>query len=344
MTTAPELLEVHPRELKFTFEVKKQSTCSIQLGNKSDHYVAFKVKTTSPKKYCVRPNAGIVKPKTTCDFTVTMQAQRVAPPDLQCKDKFLIQCTVIPFGTTEQEITSEMFSKGSGRYIEERKLKVVLVSSPPSPVFVPVNGESKQDPCYETSVKKDRVLTEVENILPSHGVAEDVDVFETCKDMDESRAVKDVVASKPAKDAQELKPDKDVEESKPAKHMEELKPVKNMEEPNPTKDMDESKPAKDAEELKPTRGAAVLNLTKDFEELKSKLNTVDSKLKEAELTITKLTEESSRSSREKSMLKHELESLRRRKNNLKRVTVGFPLFHVCMVALISLAFGYYIHP
>lgn len=39
---------------------------------------------------------------------VTMQAQRVAPPDLQCKDKFLIQCTVIPFGTTEQEITSEM--------------------------------------------------------------------------------------------------------------------------------------------------------------------------------------------------------------------------------------------
>ncbi|CAN6726401.1 unnamed protein product [Malus baccata var. baccata] len=211
---------------------------------------------------------------------VTMQAQRVAPPDLQCKDKFLIQCTVIPFGTTEQEITSEMFSKGSGRYIEERKLKVVLVSPPPSPVFVPVNGESKQDPCYETSVKKDRVLTEVENIPPSHGVAEDVDVFETCKDMDESRAVKDVVASKPAKDAQELKPDKDVEESKPAKHMEELKPVKNMEEPNPTKGMDESKPAKDTEELKPTRGAAVLNLTKDFEELKSKLNTVDSKLKE----------------------------------------------------------------
>lgn len=126
-----------------------------------------------------------------------MQAQRVAPPDLQCKDKFLIQCTVIPFGTTEQEITSEMvrsykllgvswsklfgeililtsrfwqFSRGSGRNIEERKLKVLLISPPPSPVFVPINGESKQDPCYETSVKKDRVLTEVENIPPSHRV------------------------------------------------------------------------------------------------------------------------------------------------------------------------------
>jgi hypothetical protein len=39
---------------------------------------------------------------------VTMQAQRVAPPDRQCKDKFLIQSTVVPFGTTEEDITSDM--------------------------------------------------------------------------------------------------------------------------------------------------------------------------------------------------------------------------------------------
>ncbi|CAN6548159.1 unnamed protein product [Malus baccata var. baccata] len=298
MTTAPELLDVHPPELTFTFEVKKQSTCSIQLGNKSDRYVAFKVKTTSPKKYCVRPNAGIVKPNTTCDFTVTMQAQNVAPPDLLCKDKFLIQSTVIPFGTTEQEITSQMFSKDSSRYVEERRLKVMLISPLASPVFVPINGESKQDPCYDTSVKMDRVLSGVENIPPSHG------------GVDESRAAKDVVASKPAKDVEELKPAKDMKDLKPAKDMEESKPAKNME---------ESKTAKDMEELEPARGAAELNLTKDFEELKSKLNTVGSKLKEAELTIMKLMEESSRSTREKNMLKHELVS------NLSRESFTFLL-------------------
>ncbi|XP_021808619.1 vesicle-associated protein 2-2-like [Prunus avium] len=305
MTT--ELLDVQPRELKFTFELKKQSLCSIQLGNKSDHYVAFKVKTTSPKKYCVRPNAGIIKPKASCDFTVTMQAQRVVPPDLQCKDKFLILSTVIPFGTTEEEITSDMFSKDSGKYIEEKKLRVVLISPPSSPVFVPINGESKQDPCYENSVKKDRVLSGVENIPPPHGVAEDVEGFETYKDMDESRAVKDVEELKPAKDVVELKP------------------------------------ANVVEELKPAKDGVALNLTKDFEELKLKLNTVDSKLKEADLTIMKLTEERSMTTREKNMLKHELELLRR-KNNVKRIMVGFPLFYVCMVALISLAIGYYIHP
>lgn len=41
-------------------------------------------------------------------YTVTMQAQHAAPPDMQCKDKFLIQSTVIPFGSTEEDITSDM--------------------------------------------------------------------------------------------------------------------------------------------------------------------------------------------------------------------------------------------
>lgn len=41
-------------------------------------------------------------------YTVTMQAQRVAPPNMQCKDKFLIQSTVVPYGTTETDIRSDM--------------------------------------------------------------------------------------------------------------------------------------------------------------------------------------------------------------------------------------------
>lgn len=37
-----------------------------------------------------------------------MQAQKSAVPEMQCKDKFLIQTTVVPFGTTEEEITPGM--------------------------------------------------------------------------------------------------------------------------------------------------------------------------------------------------------------------------------------------
>ncbi|KAF9613980.1 hypothetical protein IFM89_014173 [Coptis chinensis] len=130
-----DLLSIHPSELKFPFELKKQSSCSLQLTNKTEEYVAFKVKTTNPKKYCVRPNAGIVLPGSTCDVTVTMQAQREAPSDLNCKDKFLLQSVTVPNGTTTKDISSEMFNKEAGKVVEEFKLRVVYVpANPPSPV------------------------------------------------------------------------------------------------------------------------------------------------------------------------------------------------------------------
>lgn len=131
-----ELLRIDPLDLKFPFELKKQISCSIQLSNGSENHVAFKVKTTNPKKYCVRPNTGIVLPRSTCDILVTMQAQKEMPPDMQCKDKFLLQSVIASPDTNPKEIPSEMFNKEEGRIVEECKLKVVYVSppQPPSPV------------------------------------------------------------------------------------------------------------------------------------------------------------------------------------------------------------------
>lgn len=39
-----------------------------------------------------------------------MQAQRTAPPDFNCKDKFLVQSAVVPAGTTEDDISSDLVS------------------------------------------------------------------------------------------------------------------------------------------------------------------------------------------------------------------------------------------
>ncbi|KAK6157990.1 hypothetical protein DH2020_005304 [Rehmannia glutinosa] len=135
MSSGGELLNVEPLEMKFPFELKKQISCSLQVSNKTDNYVAFKVKTTNPKKYCVRPNTGIVLPRSTCDIVVTMQAQKEAPADMQCKDKFLLQSVVASPGATPKDITAEMFNKDQGN-VEECKLKVVYVAprQPPSPV------------------------------------------------------------------------------------------------------------------------------------------------------------------------------------------------------------------
>lgn len=40
----------------------KAVTSYITLTNPTDKKVCFKIKTTAPKKYCVRPNSGVLEP------------------------------------------------------------------------------------------------------------------------------------------------------------------------------------------------------------------------------------------------------------------------------------------
>ncbi|RYR42856.1 hypothetical protein Ahy_A08g039296 isoform B [Arachis hypogaea] len=47
-------------------ELEKQSFCDLKVVNNKENYVAFKVKTTSPKKYFVRPNTGVIQPWDSC--------------------------------------------------------------------------------------------------------------------------------------------------------------------------------------------------------------------------------------------------------------------------------------
>ncbi|KAG8363400.1 hypothetical protein BUALT_Bualt19G0018400 [Buddleja alternifolia] len=69
-------------------------------------------------------------------FPFTMQAQKEAPPDMVCRDKFLLQSVVVSPGITAKDITPEMFNKESGNQVDESKLRVSYVPppQPPSPV------------------------------------------------------------------------------------------------------------------------------------------------------------------------------------------------------------------
>ncbi|KAJ1294907.1 hypothetical protein BS78_01G182100 [Paspalum vaginatum] len=133
MAASCDLLDVDPLELQFPFVLDKQISCPLRVTNKTDRAVAFKVKTTNPRKYCVRPNNGVVPPRSPCTVVVTMQAQTVAPPDLQCKDKFLVQSVFVSDGLSAKDISSEMFTKEGGNTVEEVKLKVVYVMPPEPP-------------------------------------------------------------------------------------------------------------------------------------------------------------------------------------------------------------------
>ncbi|XP_021738159.1 vesicle-associated protein 1-1-like [Chenopodium quinoa] len=168
-----ELLNIDPLELKFELELKKQICSSLNLTNKTDSYVAFKVKTTNPKKYCVRPNTGVVLPRSTCQVVVTMQALKEPPSDMQCKDKFLLQSVIANHGTTVKDITPEMFSKEAGHVVEECKLRVLYVPprQPPSPV--PEGSEEGNSP--RGSVSDNAHFSNSESAVASRTFAESHD-------------------------------------------------------------------------------------------------------------------------------------------------------------------------
>ncbi|KAL9390426.1 hypothetical protein Peur_019031 [Populus x canadensis] len=127
MMMSTELLEILPRELKITFEVKRESSCSIQLGNKSDQYVAFKVRTAHPRKSiaCGLTRVLLNQSQLVISqvFPIFLCSAYIQKKMSQTSHKFLVQSTVVPPGTTEEDITSNIFSKEGGKYIEEKKLK-----------------------------------------------------------------------------------------------------------------------------------------------------------------------------------------------------------------------------
>ena len=57
------------------------------LTNPHDSDVCFKVKTTAPRRYCVRPNAARIPPRQTVKVEVLVQAMEQYPAEDKCKDK-----------------------------------------------------------------------------------------------------------------------------------------------------------------------------------------------------------------------------------------------------------------
>lgn len=100
-------------------------------------FLVWQIKTTSPKKYCVRPNTGYVEPEGSLAVQVIMQKHKEYPDDYRkgCRDKFLVQSTPAPHGTDKS--FADMFPKGPSEDspVSECKLTVSYSTpSPPSPI------------------------------------------------------------------------------------------------------------------------------------------------------------------------------------------------------------------
>jgi len=128
-------VEVSPSQLGFQRPLTQLVKRILTVTNPNPQPIAFKVKTTAPKQYCVRPNSGRIEPGERVDVSVLLQPMKEDPePGAKCRDKFLVQSIII---TPERESTAfpelwsliEKESKGS---IAEHKIRCV---------YLPANAE-----------------------------------------------------------------------------------------------------------------------------------------------------------------------------------------------------------
>lgn len=65
----------------------------LQLTNRSDDSMAFRVKANRSKYLARRPDEGVLSPWSKCYVVATMLPQEHAPQGMKCSDVFVVQST-----------------------------------------------------------------------------------------------------------------------------------------------------------------------------------------------------------------------------------------------------------
>ncbi|KAI8882900.1 VAMP-associated protein [Backusella circina FSU 941] len=121
-------------QLEFHRPLTRTNKESLFVKNPNPTPVIFKVKTTAPKQYCVRPNAGRIEGNSEIEVQIILQAFKEEPAeDYKCKDKFLVQTapineTLEPFDITAMWAHVETEEREN---MHQHKIKCVFLPARP---------------------------------------------------------------------------------------------------------------------------------------------------------------------------------------------------------------------
>lgn len=177
-----ELLKVTPTSaLTFSITLGKKTSTHLSLVNISPHTVAYKVKTTHIKRYCVRPNSALLRPDEKVDVEIEQQVARTVPSDLHdCRDRFLLLAVALPnvTGLSDNPNVSEVWGKAAEadsatvcRTKFSVQIELVDASADvkaPSPMVT--ETESPLEPCTEAEEKHAQDVQDVTKDSPSSSV------------------------------------------------------------------------------------------------------------------------------------------------------------------------------
>ncbi|KAJ3365091.1 phosphatidylinositol-binding protein scs2 [Allomyces javanicus] len=124
-------VELEPAgQLSFQRPFTNGCTATLTITNCEDATVAFKVKTTAPKQYCVRPNSGTVGPREAIKVQVILQPTTADwPLGYKCKDKFLVQSIKLLQAELDLPLTDlwPAAEKDRKDQLQEHKLRCVYL-------------------------------------------------------------------------------------------------------------------------------------------------------------------------------------------------------------------------
>ncbi|XP_077316360.1 vesicle-associated membrane protein-associated protein B/C [Lithobates pipiens] len=103
MAKSEQVLVLEPQhELKFKGPFTDVVTTNLKLMNPTEKNICFKVKTTAPRRYCVRPNSGVIEGGSSINVSVMLQPFDYDPNE-KSKHKFMVQSIFAPSDITDME-------------------------------------------------------------------------------------------------------------------------------------------------------------------------------------------------------------------------------------------------
>jgi len=139
-----QILQLSPStELRFKGPFAEVVPSKLELTNPSDQSVSFKVKTTAPRRYCVRPNSGVIKPGETVTVMLMLQPFEFDPKEKN-KHKFMVQALFTP--DSDMSI-DELFKQAKPDQLMETKLRCVF-EMPEDASAAASSSETSSPPAY----------------------------------------------------------------------------------------------------------------------------------------------------------------------------------------------------
>ncbi|XP_064785369.1 vesicle-associated membrane protein-associated protein A-like [Oncorhynchus masou masou] len=166
-----------PCDLRFKGPFTDVVTTNLKLKNPSDRRVCFKVKTTAPKRYCVRPNSGIIDVGATVTISVMLQPFDYDPNE-KSKHKFMVQSIFAPPNVAEMDA---MWKDVKPHDLMDSKLRCVFDLPSENNEVIDVDLSSHATPPVQNSPKAAPVLTAAKTASVSTNASEMRKLTEECK-------------------------------------------------------------------------------------------------------------------------------------------------------------------